>query len=62
MESAVREIKGLLEDAGVADAPVGVDIVEPPSCSRCSGRTDRCRRQQLMLDAGRSSRPTRSCS
>lgn len=29
MESAVREIKGLLEDAGVAGAPVGVDIVEP---------------------------------
>jgi Xaa-Pro dipeptidase len=29
MESAVREIKHLLEDAGVADAPVGVDIVEP---------------------------------
>jgi Xaa-Pro aminopeptidase len=30
MESAVREIKGLLEEAGVADLPVGVDIVEPP--------------------------------
>lgn len=29
MESAVREIKGLLEDAGVANLPVGVDIVEP---------------------------------
>jgi Xaa-Pro aminopeptidase len=29
MESAVRQIKGLLEDAGVADEPVGVDIVEP---------------------------------
>lgn len=29
MESAVRQLKGLLEDAGVADAPVGVDIVEP---------------------------------
>lgn len=29
MESAVREIKGLLEDAGVAAMPVGVDIVEP---------------------------------
>jgi len=29
MESAVREIKGLLEDAGVANEPVGVDIVEP---------------------------------
>ncbi len=29
MESAVKEIKGLLEDAGVAQMPVGVDIVEP---------------------------------
>ena len=29
MEDAVRQIKGLLEDAGVAGAPVGVDIVEP---------------------------------
>ena len=30
MRDAVRQIKGILEDAGVADAPVGVDIVEPP--------------------------------
>jgi len=30
MRDAVREIRGLLEDAGVADAPIGVDIVEPP--------------------------------
>jgi Xaa-Pro aminopeptidase len=30
MESAVREIKDLLQDAGVAGQPVGVDIVEPP--------------------------------
>jgi Xaa-Pro aminopeptidase len=30
MESAVREIKDLLQDAGLADQPVGVDIVEPP--------------------------------
>jgi Xaa-Pro dipeptidase len=29
MESAVREIKGILTDAGLADAPVGLDIVEP---------------------------------
>src|SRR5450830_240909 len=29
MESAVKEIKALLIDAGVADSPVGVDIVEP---------------------------------
>jgi Xaa-Pro aminopeptidase len=30
MESAVTEIKSLLSEAGVADQPVGVDIVEPP--------------------------------
>jgi len=30
MESAVAEIKALLTEAGVADQPVGVDIVEPP--------------------------------
>jgi len=29
MVSAVKEIKGLLEDAGVAHLPVGIDIVEP---------------------------------
>ncbi len=29
MESAIKEIKGLLDDAGVAHLPVGVDIVEP---------------------------------
>src|SRR5918992_1468332 len=30
METAVAEIKSMLEEAGVADMPVGVDIVEPP--------------------------------
>jgi len=30
MEEAVAEIKALLTEAGVADQPVGVDIVEPP--------------------------------
>ena len=30
MEDAVREIKGMLTDAGLAGEPVGVDIVEPP--------------------------------
>jgi Xaa-Pro aminopeptidase len=30
MESAVAEIRSLLVEAGVADQPVGVDIVEPP--------------------------------
>jgi Xaa-Pro dipeptidase len=52
MESAVREIKGLLEDAGVADAPVGVDIVEPPFLFEMQrqGLTV-VDAQQLMLDA-----------
>ena len=30
MRDAVTEIKGILAEAGVADAPVGMDIVEPP--------------------------------
>jgi Xaa-Pro aminopeptidase len=30
MRDAVTEIKGILADAGVAGAPVGLDIVEPP--------------------------------
>ncbi|HET7072247.1 MAG TPA: aminopeptidase P family protein, partial [Nocardioides sp.] len=30
METAVAEIRSLLTEAGVADQPVGVDIVEPP--------------------------------
>ncbi|GAB3041467.1 M24 family metallopeptidase [Parafrigoribacterium mesophilum] len=30
MRSAVTEIKALLKDAGVADSPIGVDLVEPP--------------------------------
>ena len=52
MEPAVRQIKGLLEDAGVADAPVGVDIVEPPFLFEMQRQgmavVDA---QQLMLDA-----------
>jgi Xaa-Pro dipeptidase len=52
MESAVREIRGLLEDAGVADAPVGVDIVEPAFLFEMQRQglyvVDA---QQLMLDA-----------
>ncbi len=30
MRDAITEIKGILVDLGVADAPIGVDIVEPP--------------------------------
>ncbi|MGI8329232.1 M24 family metallopeptidase [Actinomadura scrupuli] len=52
MESAVRDIKRLLIDAGVADAPVGVDIVEPPFLFEMQrqGLTV-VDAQQLMLDA-----------
>jgi Xaa-Pro dipeptidase len=52
MESAIREIKGLLEEAGVTGAPVGVDIVEPPFLFEMQRQglavVDA---QQLMLDA-----------
>jgi Xaa-Pro aminopeptidase len=52
MESAVRQIKGLLEDAGVADAPVGVDIVEPAFLFEMQRQgIDVVDAQQLMLDA-----------
>ncbi|MDX6221103.1 MAG: Xaa-Pro aminopeptidase [Frankiales bacterium] len=52
MESAVREIKGMLEDAGLANLPVGVDIVEPPFLFEMQrqGLTV-VDAQQLMLDA-----------
>src|SRR5918998_3138077 len=52
MEDAVRQIKGLLEDAGVADQPVAVDIVEPPFLFEMQrqGLTV-VDAQQLMLDA-----------
>jgi Xaa-Pro aminopeptidase len=52
MEEAVREIKGLLEDAGVVDQPVGVDIVEPPFLFEMQRQGLRVvDAQQLMLDA-----------
>jgi len=52
MVSAVREIKGILEDAGLADAPVGVDIVEPPFLFEMERQGLRVvDAQQLMLDA-----------
>ncbi|WP_235215217.1 M24 family metallopeptidase [Phaeacidiphilus oryzae] len=52
MAEAVREIKGLLRDAGLAGAPVGVDIVEPPFLFEMQrqGLTV-VDAQQLMLDA-----------
>jgi Xaa-Pro aminopeptidase len=52
MESAVREIKGMLEEAGVVDAPIGVDIVEPPFLFEMQRQGLRVvDAQQLMLDA-----------
>jgi Xaa-Pro aminopeptidase len=52
MKSAVREIRALLEDAGVADAPVGVDIVEPAFLFEMQRQELHVvDAQQLMLDA-----------
>ncbi|WP_194908209.1 M24 family metallopeptidase [Catenulispora rubra] len=52
MESAVREIRGLLEDSGLAGAPVGVDIVEPAFLFEMQRQGLRVvDAQQLMLDA-----------
>jgi Xaa-Pro aminopeptidase len=52
MVSAVREIRGMLEDAGLLGMPVGVDIVEPAflfEMQRQGLTVVDC--QQLMLDA-----------
>lgn len=52
MRDAVTEIKGLLVAAGVADAPVGVDIVEPPFLFEMQRQGLRVSdAQQHMLDA-----------
>ncbi|GGP00468.1 M24 family metallopeptidase [Wenjunlia tyrosinilytica] len=52
MESAVREIKGMLTDAGLANQPVGMDIVEPPFLFEMQRQGLRAvDAQQLMLDA-----------
>jgi Xaa-Pro dipeptidase len=51
-ERAAAEIYGLLSDAGVADQPIGIDIVEPPMhfALRDTGLDIRDG-QQVMLDA-----------
>jgi Xaa-Pro dipeptidase len=52
IKSAVREIKALLVEHGVADMPLGVDLVEPPvlfELQRQSIEVRDC--QQVMLDA-----------
>jgi Xaa-Pro dipeptidase len=52
MRTAVQEIKGLLEDAGVAGAPVGVDIVEPAFLFEMQRQgLQVVDAQQFMLDA-----------
>ena len=52
MESAVREIKGMLEEAGVVGAPIGVDLVEPAFLFEMQRQGLRVvDAQQLMLDA-----------
>ena len=52
MQSAVSEIKSLLVEAGVADLPVGMDIVEPPFLFEMERQGLRVvDAQQLMLDA-----------
>jgi len=52
MESAVRQIKGLLADAGADGAPVGVDLVEPAFLFEMQRQGLRVvDAQQLMLDA-----------
>jgi Xaa-Pro aminopeptidase len=52
MRDAVTEIKAILTEAGVADAPVGLDIVEPPFLFELERQGIRVAdAQQSMLDA-----------
>jgi len=52
MIDAVKEIKALLVEAGVADAPLGLDIVEPPFLFELERQGIRIAdAQQPMLDA-----------
>jgi Xaa-Pro aminopeptidase len=52
MRSAVREIKGMLEEQGLSDLPVGVDIVEPAFLFEMQEQGLRVLDvQQQMLDA-----------
>ncbi|MGW1160208.1 M24 family metallopeptidase [Streptomyces sp. NPDC002513] len=52
MRRAIAELKGILADHGVADAPIGIDIVEPPFLFEMqdAGLTV-VDAQQVMLDA-----------
>lgn len=52
MRTAIAEIKSVLVEAGVADAPIGVDIVEPPFLFEMQRQGLRIAdAQQHMLDA-----------
>jgi Xaa-Pro dipeptidase len=52
MESAVREIRGLLQESGLAGEPVGVDIVEPAFLFELQRQgLQVVDAQQFMLDA-----------
>jgi len=52
MESAIKEIKSLLVEAGVADMPIGVDIVEPAFLFEMQRQGLKVvDAQQFMLDA-----------
>ena len=52
MRDAAKEIKAILEEAGVADQPIGVDLVEPPMLFELQKvGLDVRDGQQVMLDA-----------
>lgn len=52
MRDAAQEIKAILEEAGVADQPIGVDLVEPPMLFELQRiGLDVRDGQQVMLDA-----------
>ncbi len=52
MRSAAKEIRAILEEAGVADQPLGVDLVEPPMLFELERVGLKVRDgQQVMLDA-----------
>ena len=52
MKSAAQEIKAMLVEAGVADQPLGLDIVEPPLLFELQKQGIEVRDgQQVMLDA-----------
>ena len=52
MTKAAEQIKSMLDEAGVGDMPIGVDICEPPMLFELQKRNIEVRDgQQVMLDA-----------